>query len=417
MHSHQAAARRIMQLMQTVPQLVAAFSGWTHCFLPTALNIPKVERWRSVLGAALGILLTGLLSQWINPGAATWLVAPIGASAILVFAVPSSPMAQPWSVVGGNTLSALIGTACAMLIPDTTFAAALAVAVAIGAMMLMRCLHPPGGATALLVVLLHNDSWLFVVSPVLSDSLLLVATGIAFNSLTGRPYPHRTALKSEATQPENASRFTRADLNSALQHYNQVMDVNPDDLVGLLQYAQAAAFQRTLGELRCKDIMTPHPKAVEFGTALDEAWAFMRKSRVKALPVLDRARRVVGIVTMADFLRHARLDDHTGLAARLQDLLRPSRLTHADRAEVVGQIMTRQVRVASAERHAVELLPLFSKAGHHHLPIIDDENRLVGILTQTDLVRALSNAVKPLSEDNSAQSALPEPTKPQDTAG
>ena len=163
--------------------------------------------------------------------------------------------------------------------------------------------------------------------------------------------------------------------------------------------------------------MTPHPKAVEFGTALDEAWAFMRKSRVKALPVLDRARRVVGIVTMADFLRHARLDDHTGLAARLQDLLRPSRLTHTDKAEVVGQIMTRQVRVASAERHAVDLLPLFSKAGHHHLPIIDDENRLVGILTQTDLVRALSDAVKPLSESNSALSALPEPTKSPDTAG
>lgn len=303
------------------------------------------------------------------------------------------------------------------LIPDATLAAALAVAVAMGAMMLLRCLHPPGGATALLALLLHNDSWLFVVSPVLSDSLLLVAAGIAFNSLTGRSYPHRTALKSEAAQPENASRFTRGDLDSALQHYNQVIDVNPDDLVGLLQHAQAAAFQRTLGTLRCKDIMTPHPKAVEFGTALDEAWAFMRKSRVKALPVLERARRVVGIVTMADFLRHARLDDHTGLAARLQDMLRPSGLTHTDRAEVVGQIMTRQVRVASGERHAVELPPLFSKAGHHHLPIIDDEKRLVGILTQTDLVRALSNAVKPLSEDNSAQSASPEPTKPRDTAG
>jgi CBS domain-containing membrane protein len=111
--------------------------------------------------------------------------------------------------------------------------------------------------------------------------------------------------------------------------------------------------------------------------------------------VVDRARRVVGIVTVADFLNHARLDDHTGLAGRMQAMLRPSKLTHSERPEVVGQIMTRQVRVMSAHRHAVELLPLFSEAGHHHLPIIDPENRLVGILTQSDLLRALSNAVKP----------------------
>jgi CBS domain-containing membrane protein len=198
----------------------------------------------------------------------------------------------------------------------------------------------------------------------------------------------------ETPQPVDANRFTRADLDAALQHYNQVLDVDPDDLVKLLQHAQAVAYQRTLGELRCQDVMTPDPRAVEFGTELHEAWTLMRVSRVRALPVVDRARRVVGIVTLADFLKHARLDDHQGLAVRLQDLLRPSGRTHSDRPEVVGQIMTRKVRVMSANRPAVELLPLFSEAGHHHLPIIDHENRLVGILTQSDLVRALSNAVQ-----------------------
>ena len=162
----------------------------------------------------------------------------------------------------------------------------------------------------------------------------------------------------------------------------------------MLQNAQAIAYQRTLGELLCRDVMTPDPRAVEFGTELHEAWKIMRTSRVRALPVVDRARRVVGIVTLADFLTHARLDDHPGLAARLQDLLRPSGRTHSDRPEVVGQIMTRKVRVMSADRPSVDLLPLFSEAGHHHLPIIDHENRLVGILTQSDLVRALSNAVQ-----------------------
>ena len=384
--------------MQNTHPFTVTWLAWLRRLLPATLTIPTIERWRAVAGAALGVLLTGLLSKWLNPGAISWLIAPIGASAVLIFTVPSSPLAQPWSVVGGNTLSALIGTACVLLIPDTTLAATLAVAIAIGVMILMRCLHPPGGAAALLVVLSHNESWFFVLSPVLCNSLLLVVIGIVFNSLTGRTYPHKHALQSPATPPASSSRFTRADLNAALLHYNQVLDVNPDDLIDLLQHAEATAYQRTLGELRCVDIMTIDPQAVEFGTALNEAWTLMRSAHIKALPVVDRARRVVGIVTIADFLHHARLDDHTGLAARVRSMLRPSKRTHSERPEVVGQIMKRQVRVASAQRHVVELLPLFSEAGHHHLPIIDQENRLVGILTQSDLVRALSNAVKPYSE-------------------
>lgn len=367
---------------------------WLRRLSPASLTIPTKEQWRIIAGAALGILLTGWLSQWLAPATTAWLIAPVGASAVLVFGVPSSPLAQPWSVVGGNTLSALVGTACALLIPDTSLAAALAVSLAIGTMLLARCLHPPGGAAALLVVLSHHPSWSFVAFPVFFNSLLLVVVGTVFNSLTGRAYPHRHVPDREASQPVDANRFTRADLDAALQHYNQVLDVDPDDLVELLQHAQAVAYQRTLGELRCQDVMTPNPRAVEFGTELHEAWTLMRASRVRALPVVDRARRVVGIVTVADFLKHARLDDHQGLAARLQDLLRRSGRSHSDRPEVVGQIMTRKVRVVSANRPAVDLLPLFSEAGHHHLPIIDHENRLVGILTQSDLVRALSNAVQ-----------------------
>ncbi|OYU74531.1 MAG: hypothetical protein CFE32_17470 [Alphaproteobacteria bacterium PA3] len=57
--------------------------------------------------------------------------------------------------------------------------------------------------------------------------------------------------------------------------------------------------------------------------------------------------------------------------------------------------MSRRVRVASADLHVIELLPLFSEGGHHHLPIVDAERRLVGIVTQSDLVRALHRAVKP----------------------
>lgn len=369
--------------------------AWLRRLAPAALPISGSERRRIVLGAALGVLVTGLLSHWMGPVATGWLIAPIGASAVLVFGIPSSPLAQPWAVIAGNTLSAAVGTACAMWMPDTPLAAPAAVAIALAAMLSARCLHPPGGAMALMVVLSQHASWPFVAFPVLTNSVLLVAAAMVFHRLTGHTYPHQHAVEHSPPQPDSAHRFTRADLDQALRHYNELLDVDPDDLVALLQHAEAAAYQRTLGELRCEQVMTKNPMAVEYGTALGEAWAQMRTHRIKALPVIDRARRVVGIVTVADFLNFARLDDHEGLAMRLQNLLRPSGLLHNDRPEVVGQIMTRQVRVVSAQRHAVELLPLFSEAGHHHLPVIDGENRLVGVLTQSDLVRALSKAVRP----------------------
>jgi CBS domain-containing membrane protein len=116
--------------------------------------------------------------------------------------------------------------------------------------------------------------------------------------------------------------------------------------------------------------------------------------RIKALPVTDRAKRIVGIVTVADFMRQADPEVHEVLGQRLKALLRTSGKPYAHKPEVVGQIMTREVRVASEQRHVVELVALFSEEGHHHIPIIDSDKRLVGIITVSDIVRALSRMAK-----------------------
>lgn len=370
--------------------------AWLAALWPPAVRVDARERLRAFMGAGFGVLVAGLLSRWaIGEGTlGPWLVAPIGASAVLVFAVPASPLAQPWPVIAGNTLSALIGTVCVLLIPGPVLAAAMAVGLAVALMFQLRCLHPPGGASALLVVLSQQPDFGLTVMPVLLNSVLLVLLGMAYNKLTGRAYPH-VPLPPARSGDTGGARFQAADLDAALAHYNQVLDVSRADLQALLHHAEAAAYQRNMGQLRCADVMTPDPVAVPFGTRLDEAWELMRSRRIKALPVIDRARRVVGIVTVADFMRNADLDQHQGLRQRLEQLVRPSGSTSTDKLEVVGQIMTRQVRVASADRYLIELLPLFSEHGHHHIPIIDHEQRLVGILTQSDMVGALHRAVRP----------------------
>lgn len=75
-------------------------------------------------------------------------------------------------------------------------------------------------------------------------------------------------------------------------------------------------------------------------------------------------------------------------------LIKKTLTVHTSKPEVVGQIMTQQVRVASADRHIVELIPLFTEDGHHHISILDHEQRLVGMITQSDFVRALYGMIE-----------------------
>ena len=374
--------------------------AWWRAFRPARTNVNTRERARLVVGALIGIFLTGLLSHLSGGALASslpWLVAPLGASAVLVFALPASPLAQPWSVVGGNTVSALVGIAVVQGTQGLGFpelAAGLAVAMAMALMLALRCLHPPGGATALMMVLGGVSEPAFAFYPVLLNSALLVAAGIAYNNVTRRAYPH-TQLPAAGTVPSGQTRQLDADLDAMLARYNQVLDVSRDDLQALLAGTQLRAYDRKLADLRCADIMSRELVTVEFGTPLQEAWALLRGRGIKALPVVDRAFRIAGIITLADFMRAAEVDVYEGFGDKLRQLVRSTGSVYSSKPEVVGQIMTRQVRVAGMQRPLLDLLPLFGSTGHHHIPIIGDGQRLVGMITQSDLVTALGRAADP----------------------
>ena len=118
----------------------------------------------------------------------------MGATAVLLFAVPASPLAQPWPIIGGNTISALIGVTAAHFIPDPVLAIGVGVSLAIAAMSFTRCLHPPGGAAALTALIggpaIASSGFLFPFVPVCLNSIILVSLGIAFHRISGRKYPH-----------------------------------------------------------------------------------------------------------------------------------------------------------------------------------------------------------------------------------
>ena len=140
----------------------------------------------SWIGAATAIAAVALLG---DATATPWLMAPFGASAVIVFGLPDSPLAQPRAVIGGHLLSALVGLVCLSLFPVAWWSLALAVASAVGLMQLTRTTHPPAGANPL-VVMLGGVGWDFLATPVLAGALVIVAVAVACNNLTpGRRYP------------------------------------------------------------------------------------------------------------------------------------------------------------------------------------------------------------------------------------
>jgi CBS domain-containing membrane protein len=377
------------------------FIDWLRGFVPPRGTVNRFERMRSCAGALFGLLMAGLLTHLSVRDAlgAAWLIAPMGASAVLLFAVPASPLAQPWSIIGGNLCAALIGVTCGKLVSDPLFGAALACSLAIGGMFWLRCIHPPSGAVALTAVLggpaIHAMGYHFVLMPVLLNSVLLLAAALFYNNATGRRYPH--GIQPERSNqhdtrdlmPTSRVGFSADDLDAVLKTYNEVIDISREDLQTILTQTEMLGYQRRFGAITCGSVMSRDVVSAEFGTSLDAAWRLMREHSLTALPVVDRAQRVIGIVTKTDFLMHADLDDHMHIGSKLAGFIRRSSRVHSEKPEVVGQIMSKDVKVASIDKPVVELVPAMSDAGLHQLPVVDEERRLVGILTQSDLIAAL----------------------------
>ena len=151
------------------------------------------ERLRSCTGALVGLIVVFMLAKLLGEfvGINEWLMASLGASALLVFALPWSPMAQPWAVIAGNTLSALIGITAFILIPEPLLAMPIAASLSMLGMVILRCLHPPAAAVSLIVVLGHISNYRYAFFPVLIDSVLLVLVAGIYSNLTGKQYPNR----------------------------------------------------------------------------------------------------------------------------------------------------------------------------------------------------------------------------------
>lgn len=383
--------------------------------VPDVTPVGPRERVRAAAGALIGILATGLATRAaLGPGAEMpVLIAPMGASAVLLFAVPSSPLAQPWSILGGNLVSAVVGVTAAATLADPFTAAAVAVAGAIAAMMLMRCLHPPGGAVALTAVVggaaIRDLGFGFVLWPVGINSLLLLGAALLFNNLSGRTYPHRPAADPSGRRtadPAPSARvgFSTSDLDAVLKDFDQLLEVGRGDIETILRRVQMRAYGHRTGQTTCAAIMSRDVIAVAPCDSLDEALRLLRRHRIKALPVTDEGARVIGIVTQTDLLDKASWDrsgPRLGLGRRIRLTLERGRAPHGRVADIMSA-----VEPVRPETPVADLVMRMADAGLHHLPVVGPDGRLSGIVSQTDLVAALM-ADAGASRDEGVRTGLP----------
>jgi CBS-domain-containing membrane protein len=282
--------------------------------------VSHVERLVSTLGGFLGIYAILVISaRFVDLQAAVLIVASMGASAVLLFAVPHGPLSQPWPVFGGHLISALVGVSCAKLIPHGAVAAAAAVSLAIGAMHYLRCIHPPGGATALTCVVggpaVEALGYGYVVTPVLLNVAVILVVAVVFNApFAWRRYPAVLRRAKQMQERETKGPISHENLVYALSEIDSFIDVSEQDLLVIYDLAtqRSMAANLTPGRIELGHYYSNGKYGSEWSVrqVIDAAEQTGDPSRDTVIfkVVAGDGRYSTGVSTRSDFARWARYE-------------------------------------------------------------------------------------------------------------
>ncbi|MDE2441069.1 MAG: CBS domain-containing protein, partial [Betaproteobacteria bacterium] len=216
----------------------------------------------------------------------------------------------------------------------------------------------------------------------------LIAVLAVNNLIPGRRYPQCIPVRQPVVRKPKHS-INHGDLQYAVEKLDTYLDISEDDLVSIYDLATAHAHRRH--ERRtCVEVMTSPAISVDFATGLNEAWALMQQHHLHGVPVVDRAQRVIGVLTLENFLRHVDANEGLRIGDNIRRLLRPTPTSHSNKPEVVGQIMSMSFATANTTTSLGEVAGMLSADTHPVVvPIVDAEKRLAGVITQTDLLAAI----------------------------
>ncbi len=345
---------------------------------PSMPRPPGAEALRAGLGAGLGLVFCALL-LWALAPAGTLplshpaLIAPFGATAFLIFAVPNSPLAQPWPVVVGNTLAAAVALAELQLGLPPLLSGGLAVALAVLVMAAARAMHPPASAVALFVSLADQTPPVqFILSPVLLGSAALVLAGVVWNRATGRVYPFRQPPPSPHgtadAPPLRRHLPPPGALADLLARLRLDATIGVEDLTRLITEAEVEAATRPLAGLTAAHLMSRDLVTVAPDTPLPQLADLFRTHRFKTLPVTENGH-YLGLVAEAALI---------GLAD-----------TGPEEPTQTARDLMHPAQGLPATAPAALLVQRLSQAKDQSVPVVQD-GRLIGLVTRSDLIALLA---------------------------
>lgn len=366
---------------------------------PATPSVTMVEALRAGIGACLGLTLAGLfvLSPSVDFTLGLYLIAPFGASSVLLFAVPNSPLAQPWPAVVGNMLAALIGVAVSLALADPLARIALAVGLVIIAMLLCRAVHPPAGAVAMTAAMspeaVAKLGFWFALMPVGVGTALLVGMAMIYARLTGRHYPLRRFEEGNThgtadPNPMERLGLDEGELTALLERYRQSLNMGVEDLARLVGAAELQAAGHRTGALSAGDIMSRDLVTVGPHAPLGEVADLFRRHGFTALPVVEASGRYLGVIFQIHLIGRIQSDAQRlgrGFRAAMRRLLDREREMPVRAQEVMGVGLAR----AHPATPIAALLPMMAQSGQDAVPVLDGA-QIVGIVTRTDLIAALA---------------------------
>jgi len=321
------------------------------------------------------------------------LFAPLGASAVLLFAVHTSPLAQPWSCVVGNTVAGLWACLVVAWLP-LDWVPAVAVGGAIVLMQLTRSLHPPGGAVALLWALdaqhgtLH--AWTYALLPIGAMTLCLVVLAALYHRLWGKTYPLQPAVPAPASSAQRlpAMDLSTADLQALLARFDQGNNLTAAELGQLVLAAEEQAIARRFGSVRCDQVMTSAMWTCSPQESLDSLANKFQQHPIKSLPVVDVHGHLLGVVARSALLDWVWRDRGNPQVRRQQRIWRLWGKKPAQPTSCAADLME---DAPLCVQHDTPVAQLLQELAQHAVPFVAvlRADKLLGLITRTDIMRLL----------------------------
>tara|TARA_Y100000815_G_scaffold241419_1_gene237663 strand:- start:5374 stop:6459 length:1086 start_codon:yes stop_codon:yes gene_type:complete len=347
----------------------------------------------------VGLGIAGLftLSSTIGSETGLFLIAPFGATSVLLFAVPNSPLAQPWSAVVGNTVAALVSLAVCMVVHDPVLRTATSVGLAVCVTILCRAVHPPAGAVAMTVALspdaVRELGFKFAITPVAFGTIILVVVAAIYARLTGRRYPFRQFDEpnkhgTSDTEPMERLGLTEQELTNILERYRQTFNLGVEDLARLIGAAEVQAASHRTQAMVAADIMSRNLITVLPTAPISEVSALFRRHAFTSLPVVSRDGFYQGIIFPIHLI--ARELERASSLKRGFSLPLSRRLGKRHEPQLnAHQIMSPFGPRAVLQTPISALLLLLAEGDVEAVPVIET-NRILGIVTKTDLLNAMA---------------------------